>query len=530
MTACVATPFPNPFVPAGNPPLSKVVLRQAEERTQLVVDCAGLVRRLEQLDAEIAEYDQWQRYPDARYKTNVQIRFEEAREREAAELAKTGGGEFSVAGQMPLRSLRGQGARPISPRPVSPRMPAGNPQEEQEQKLAVAHLQRALSAADFEAGVWRQRAQEMELANEHEREQARRLMEFELSSAMKAAEEDRARLVAELRDRDAAFEKMDTELRTALSARDEQQQALQTARKHLSDQEEKHRRLADDVASKNLEIQGMQSELQQTQRSAQSERSNADKLEQTIRTVTAELGRTQRNFDDAQVQVETQRARLHGLEAELRSTQETCDAKTAQLTAVQNDLQIVHGRLEAQRKHCEQLQAELQDTQRKHYEQLEAQREHFEKVQEDCNLKHDAWLSAQKKAELLNAKCENLLAALENSTLKQADAAIERDAQKERADRLAREMRRHLEGDEMPSSPSSATSPARQKQLYEVRVIDTAQPVSLASTMASGTGFDHPTHDSSPERGALPAVRPPSSARVTPLSPKERRDLAVASF
>eukprot|EP00930_Biecheleria_cincta_P008103 TRINITY_DN109466_c0_g1_i1.p1 TRINITY_DN109466_c0_g1~~TRINITY_DN109466_c0_g1_i1.p1 ORF type:complete len:531 (-),score=124.21 TRINITY_DN109466_c0_g1_i1:118-1710(-) len=530
MTACVATPFPNPFAPAGNPPLTKIVLRQAEERTQLVVDCAGLVRRLEQLDAEIAEYDQWQRYPDARYKTNVQIRFEEAREREAAELAKRHGGEFSVAGQMPLRSLRGQGARPISLRPSSPRMPAGNPQEEQEQKLAVAHLQRALSAADFEAGVWRQRAQEMELANEHEREQARRLMEFELSSAMKAAEEDRARLVAELRDRDAAFEKMDTELRTALSARDEQQQALQTAQRHLSDQEEKHRRLANDVASKHAKIESMQAELHQSQRSAQSDRSNADRLEQTIRTVTSELARTQRNLEAAQVQVEAQRTELLGLEAELQSTQEACDVKTAQLAAVQKDLQMVHGRLEAQRKHCEELQAEMQEAQHKHSEQMEAQRRQYEQMQEDCNMKHDAWLAAQKKAELLNAKCENLLAALENSTLKQADAAIERDAQKERADRLVREMRRNLEGEETPESPSSIGSPTQQKQFYEVRVIDTTQPVSLASTMASGTGFDHPTSDSSPERGALPAVRPPSSARVTPLSPKERRDLAVAPF
>jgi len=526
MTACVATPFPNPFAPIGSPPLSKVVLRQAEERTQLVVDCAGLVRRLEQLDSEIAEYDQWQKYPDSRYKTNVQIRFEEARERESAELGKRHGGEFSVAGQMPLRSLRGQGARPISPRPISPRPPAGNPQEEQEQKLAVAHLQRALSAADFEAGVWRQRAQDIELANEHEREQARRLMEFELSSAMKAAEEDRARLVAELRDRDAAFEKMDSELRSVLSARDEQQQALHTARRHLGDQEEKQRRLADNVASKHAEIESMQAELQHTQRSAQSERSNADRLEQTIRTVTSELARTQRNLDEAQVQVESHRTQLLGLEAELQSTQEACDVKTGQLAAVQNDLQMVHGRLEAQRKHCEQLQVELQEAQHKHSEQMEAQRQHFERVQDDCNMKHDAWLAAQKKAELLNAKCENLLAALENSTLKQADAAIERDAQKERADRLAKGMR----GEEAPSSPASPSSPTRQKQLYEVRVIDTTQPVSLASTMASGIGFDHPVPDSFSERGALPVVRPPSTARATPLSPKERRDLAGALF
>ena len=35
---------------------ASVALRQAEERTRLVVDCAGLVKRMEQLDFEIVGY------------------------------------------------------------------------------------------------------------------------------------------------------------------------------------------------------------------------------------------------------------------------------------------------------------------------------------------------------------------------------------------------------------------------------------------------------------------------------------------
>merc|ERR1711920_767562 len=57
-------------------------------------------------------------------------------------------------------------------------------------------------------------------------------------------------------------------------------------------------------------------------------------------------------------------------------------------------------------------------------------------AQAERDSKHDACVAAHRRAEFLNAKCENLLAALENSTLKQADAVLERDAHKERVARL----------------------------------------------------------------------------------------------
>ncbi|CAK0816707.1 unnamed protein product, partial [Prorocentrum cordatum] len=40
--------------------IAKVAIRQAEERTKLVVECASLVKRMTQLDEEMAQYDEWQ--------------------------------------------------------------------------------------------------------------------------------------------------------------------------------------------------------------------------------------------------------------------------------------------------------------------------------------------------------------------------------------------------------------------------------------------------------------------------------------
>merc|ERR1719291_700126 len=60
-------------------------------------------------------------------------------------------------------------------------------------------------------------------------------------------------------------------------------------------------------------------------------------------------------------------------------------------------------------------------------------------VRHDRDKQHDIGLAARRQAELLIAKCENLEAALANSTVKQADAALERDAQKERVQRLEKD-------------------------------------------------------------------------------------------
>jgi len=71
-------------VPGMDGHMARVALRQAEERTKLVVECASLVKRMAQLDEEMAQYNEWQRYPTAHYADRVQMRFEEARRREAA--------------------------------------------------------------------------------------------------------------------------------------------------------------------------------------------------------------------------------------------------------------------------------------------------------------------------------------------------------------------------------------------------------------------------------------------------------------
>ena len=76
----------------------------------------------------------------------------------------------------------------------------------EEEKNAVIHLARGLKLAEMEASEWRQRAIDMEDANEREREQARQLMEFELSAAIREADRERSKLVNQLHDQEPGCE------------------------------------------------------------------------------------------------------------------------------------------------------------------------------------------------------------------------------------------------------------------------------------------------------------------------------------
>lgn len=453
--------------------LSTVVLHQAAERTQLVIDCAGLVRRLENLDAEIAMYDQWQRYPTAEYKSKTQLRFEEARAREAAEAAKRGGGPHSIAGQLPLKSL--QCSHAVSPRgmqtAVSP-LPSPAKSQEHENKLAVAHLQRALRAADFEAEVWRTRANDMQMASERERDQAKRLMEFELSVALQDAEE-----------------KMEQEYKKMQADRDEHRDALLDARKELEDQRERLRYLEYAQNTKEADLAALRSQVVEARDSERAYHKNLKQIEQELR--------------DMRTERETHRGALEASRSEEKRLVEIADARVAELSELRLDLEGARTHIAVQRHELEERVTELQEVRERQQALV---------------------LAAQRRAELLNAKCENLEAALESATAKQADAAMEREAHREQAQHLLKE------NDQL------------RLQLGEVRgggvlhdatlkLLNFSQGVSVASTMASGaptssSGEGSPKSVSgrcSPSRFSqpLPPVRPPSAT----ISPRSRRDL-----
>lgn len=377
---------------------ASLVLRQAEERTKLVVDCAGLVRRLEELDAEIAEYDQWQR-------------FEEARRREAEEAKGRGQGD-----QFPLSSLHGTlpfapTGPPTSPPPHRMRLqsafggPAPEEDEDGERRFAVAHLQRALRAADFEAEVWRQRAHDAAEASDHERAQARLLMEFELSIALREADEERLRSTLLLRDRDAAFEKVDAEVRVMQAEQETQAERLRDARRREAEQATRCERLADVLASKEAALASLRRENEVAASDGAAHRSLAISLEQ-------ELYKLRGDRDVVAQALEDQRAELRRRSKNAAAREAALDSE---VTSVRRALAAASAEASASRVLVERFEAELQSTR--------AEREAF---RAERAAKAEAAEAAQMRAELLSAKCDNLEAALENSTRRQAEMAMDK--------------------------------------------------------------------------------------------------------
>eukprot|EP00931_Biecheleriopsis_adriatica_P060177 TRINITY_DN36127_c0_g1_i1.p1 TRINITY_DN36127_c0_g1~~TRINITY_DN36127_c0_g1_i1.p1 ORF type:complete len:568 (+),score=162.84 TRINITY_DN36127_c0_g1_i1:106-1809(+) len=540
----------------GPSPSSQTVLRQAQERTQLVVDCAGLVRRLEALDAEIKAYDQWQRYPNSEYNMSVQQRFEEARLREAEEASRRPGAS-GLSGQLPLRSMgkfHGPGS-PAFPSPLSPR--AASPHassEDQESKLAVAHLQRALRAADYEASIWRERALDMETASEREREEAKRLMDFELAKAIQTAERERESLLGQIKERDAAFEKVESEYRSlnqdhdamretigqaearlevlasASAAKDAQLSAVQAEKEqawlvghkyeakakrlegelqHAYTERDAKQKLVDSAIAEakrqEAEFLHVCVERDQKQKALDTSRMQAARLEGELMHACSERDAKQNAFESSQAQVvmlsdivKTQEAKINRFESEAGTQEVELKAARGQLETKAAELRAARDQLSTQEADLKTAMAELGKV-RVHVTAqqalLDEQAFELEQVRVECERKHQAALEAQKRLEIYIAKSDNLEAALANATAKQADAALQRDVHKDRADVLERQL-------------DEARGPARERK---ARLLE-----SLNSTMTSSVASPASTRvPMSPED-----INPPSpKSPAKPLAP-----------
>lgn len=437
--------------------LSSVALRQAAARTQLVVDCAGLVRRIQQLDQEVAQYDQWQKSPDSAYDSKVKQRFEESRAREAAEAQRRGIGNF-----------------PSTPRSGSWRPASARIQEEQEGKVALQHLERALRSADLEAQQWRNRVMDLEMASDREREQARRLMEFELSEALKEAEMDQAKLQSQMLDRDAAFDKLESEHRSLKSECEAQRQTLRSTLNRVDEHQAHHQHLRETVAAKDAEVAAARTELQSAHRHSEAAWARLDDLKMELKLVE-----------------DRQQAQLQALE----HSQAEAGHLARNLATRDADLAEAGQRLESAALERDHLRVSLLDAQSNVHE-----------LQDELVVSRERCTDARRKAELLHAKCTNLEAALDTATTKQAESALEREEFQEKATRLEQQtsrLRRDLEE-------------ARGGAKYDATGKPFEGMLSAASTMASTTASTSPRGC----RPLLPPVRPPSAGRP---SPKQQR-------
>eukprot|EP00927_Polykrikos_kofoidii_P019344 TRINITY_DN19030_c1_g1_i1.p1 TRINITY_DN19030_c1_g1~~TRINITY_DN19030_c1_g1_i1.p1 ORF type:complete len:460 (+),score=82.74 TRINITY_DN19030_c1_g1_i1:266-1645(+) len=445
--------------------LSQVVLRQAEARTQLVVDCAGLVRRLEQLDAEIEQYDQWQRSPGTDYDARVKARFEEARAREALE-AKKRGCATMVSGSSEISGW----AKPHTT--LRPPSASGLSTSEKEQQLAIAHLQRAFRAADCEAETWRNRAQVLELANEREREQAKRLMQFELKVALEAADKTQAQLISQMRDRDAEWEKMEEAYQAIQHDCDAKRELLIDAAKQADKREAELRYLKDSVAAKHAELTVAETQFRAAQRDSEADRSKINEIE-------AEL-RCANSYQTAQMQA------FEKCQAEVNHLANIASSREADL-------------VEAHRKVDEAEQEKDQFC-----ENLRVVRSEMQEAQLEMALEVERATDARRRLELVHAKCDNLEAALANATAKQADLAMERNTHEERANRLEQascRLRRDLEEVKERLAHDPRTKP-----------LDVTTSSAASTMICSTTSSIHSSPNVS--RPALPPVRPPSASKT----------------
>mmetsp|Transcript_69210 Transcript_69210/g.165956 ORF Transcript_69210/g.165956 Transcript_69210/m.165956 type:complete len:508 (+) Transcript_69210:70-1593(+) len=487
----------------ANPPPLQTILRQAEERTQLVVECARLVNRLEQLEAEMADFSEWQNkggQPSTDYRSRVQRRFDEARKRELTEAKKFGGSS-------PRVPLRGSGRWRLweGSLPQEPRLPTSTTTSTNYSSSGVGHaltslvqMKQALEAVDAEAGLWRQQCQEWEAEAATERERARteRLTQFKLSEALKTSEEDRVNLTAQvstlrgqLHERDLVFDQLEGEYRTLKLDYDRKRNELAEASKQAEAQAHTQRQLQSTIAARERELAAAKRDVEEAragQRSSEAKELSAEaskrQLHLLISTHEREVAALKRELEAVRKQLE-----------EAKAANAAQAAKQAQMEDIRKDLNTRKTDIDALRTDFEQTRAEAQERGR----EMQGLKEELDSARTQAYQKLEAALAAERRAEHLQARCENLEAALASATSRQADAAWETKVQKERADNLQEVSRRLLKDLEAGS-------------WQKVKGVPFAE---VAPSPASTTVPPEESSYSTPRTPTLPRMRPMSAPR-----------------
>lgn len=370
------------------------------------------------------------------------------------------------------------------------RLLLGRSPRRKKKKIAVIHLARGLKLAEMEASEWRQRAIDMEDANEREREQARQLMEFELSAAIREADRERSKLVNQLHDQDVAFAKFEAQYKKLQAEHDSQKEACHIAKQRLSYHEDqceslqaesdKHRE-AVQIANQRLEqhedrnkqltavLSSKESELRNAEKALEAHQIDSRRAQERER----DLASAHRNLNDQcnslqlecnmqreAAQVATQRLEQHeerhrqlaavlsDRESELHSARIEGDARNKILEEKEKALeahQIETRRLATIVQDKEHELASANRTLSDAMAQAQAHSAHaerlhgeFKHLQAEYQLKLEDAAKSRRQVELYSAKCENLEVALSNATTKQADHAFTREQERERADQLER--------------------------------------------------------------------------------------------
>lgn len=250
----------------------------------------------------------------------------------------------------------------------------------------VPHLEQALRAVAFEAEVWRQRALDMEHASDRDRAYANQLRDLELSVAANKAASDQSALVTRLREQELEITKLTqtarevTDLKRELGEAKLKGETFRAAFEKL----EKEYRLLESSRAADLDM------LSAVRRRAADHEAECKRLVEQNAVTTSALHAAQREQGEARATAERQRARCVDAEALLEAERTNKSSVESQLRAAQSRLDMTLG-----------------------------------------DLSH-----ANRKAETVGARCENLEVALTNSCRKQAELYMEREEHKLRADQL----------------------------------------------------------------------------------------------
>jgi len=293
-------------------------------------------------------------------------------------------------------------------------------------------------------------------------------------------------MVSQLRERDDAFETLSAEYTSLQKERDMHRATSLDFQRRVQENQEQHKSLTSIITGKDAEISNVRKELETLRCDEAIKHASVKRLEEKLLDATTDR--------DAQL------GALEASRAQVKRLGETINAREADIADLRRVIDAINLRLDGR-------EAELKV------------------VREERDRQNEIVVTAKRRAELLNSKCENLEAALTNSTTKQADNALERDAQRERAHQLLKDneqLRLLLEEARGVLQDPKAKLPSL------------APGHSLASTMASAISADTSgsgeadigggrSQSPKPSPPPLPPVRPPSAT----ISPKGRRDLLM---
>ncbi|KAE9048688.1 hypothetical protein PR001_g257 [Phytophthora rubi] len=307
-------------------------------------------------------------------------------------------------------------------------------QKEEELQLSTAALQRVESVrnevGDTEAGEAEAQAQALETALSDNKRLERQLLKFD--GAMTAMEEEKARLLEQLREAEIASANAQEEVVKVQNALEQLDSKSQTLSKKLQEVDQARERAEETVVAAEATIGTLQqqvrdvsTQLQETQQELESLRDH----QLTASAVALEEATTkhqalERLWEDVKMENERLQARVEELEFRLAQSEANGDEKAAELQSqvdeVKREAEALHEELEALRASKTQIESESHECELQLHEATETHRrmsvDHDERLSSEIMAREELLTRLQEQVEQtekLSAELSSKVVALE---------------------------------------------------------------------------------------------------------------------